>query len=76
LSFGEFRAGLEAVGLGEIEVRPTHAVADGLYGAIIRAVKPADWTPTMVRAIDLPRPAATLSVIDAAGCCGDGCGCG
>ena len=75
LSFGEYRAGLEAAGLSEIEVRPTHAVADGLYGAIIRAVKPADWTPAMVRAVDLPRPAATVSVIDAADCCGDGCRC-
>ncbi len=76
LSFGEYRAGLEAVGLIGVEVRPTHAVADGLYGAIIRAVKPADWSPTMVRAVDLPRPSATLPVIDAAGCCVDGCGCG
>ena len=34
LSFAEYRAGLEAVGLGEISVTPTHSVGDGLHGAI------------------------------------------
>ena len=40
LSFGEYAAGLAASGLGEIELVPTHAVADGIYGAIVRAVRP------------------------------------
>jgi hypothetical protein len=41
LSFSEYRAGLAAVGLLDISMEPTHAVADGMYGAIIRATKPA-----------------------------------
>jgi len=40
LSFDEYRFGLAAVGLTDVEVVPTHAVADGLYAAIIRATKP------------------------------------
>ena len=40
LSESEYREGLEAVGLGEIEVELTHAVADGMHGAIVRARKP------------------------------------
>jgi SAM-dependent methyltransferase len=76
LSFAEYRAGLAAVGLTDIELTPTHAVGDGLHGAIIRAVKPADWSADRVRPIDLPRPVAMLPVVGASdGCCGDGCGC-
>ncbi len=41
LSISEFRSGLEAAGLGEVSVEPTHAVADGMHSAIIRATKPA-----------------------------------
>ena len=77
LSFAEYRAGLEAVGLVEISITPTHAAADGLYGTIVRAVKPADWEPDVVRApaIPLPLPTSrTLPVATAAGCCG-GTGC-
>ena len=40
LSFGEYRAELRAAGLFDIDVVPTHAVADGMFGAIIRARKP------------------------------------
>ena len=39
LSFAEYRAGLAAVGLVDVEITPTHAVADGLYSAIVRAVE-------------------------------------
>jgi arsenite methyltransferase len=39
LSFSEYRAGLEAAGLVEVEVQPTHEVADRMYGAVIRARK-------------------------------------
>jgi SAM-dependent methyltransferase len=77
LSFAEYRAGLEAVGLTEVEVRPTHAVADGLYGAIVRATKPADWTPSALRApsVALPTPRLlAVAVADGADCCGGG-GC-
>ncbi|HXF37608.1 MAG TPA: arsenite methyltransferase [Actinomycetota bacterium] len=40
LSFEEYRAGLEAAGFAGVEVVPTHEVADGMFGAIIRARKP------------------------------------
>ena len=80
LSMTEFREGLRAVGLTDIDIQPTHSVADGLHSAIIRARKPASWT-----GIDRDRlheallsPAATrdLAVVDAAGCgCGSGACC-
>jgi arsenite methyltransferase len=41
LSVGEYVAGLEAAGLREVSVTFTHEVADGLHGAIVRAVLPA-----------------------------------
>ena len=41
LSFREFKAGLRAVGLEDVEVVPTSRVADGMHSAIIRATKPA-----------------------------------
>jgi arsenite methyltransferase len=41
LSFREFRQGLEAVGLTDIELVPTHQLADGMHSAIVRATKPA-----------------------------------
>ena len=40
MSVSEYRAGLEAVGLDDVEVELTHAVADGMHGAIVRARKP------------------------------------
>jgi SAM-dependent methyltransferase len=64
LSMSEFRAGLEAVGLTQISLTPTHAVADGMVSAIVKATKPADARPL----VDLtPRE---LPLAEA------GCGCG
>jgi arsenite methyltransferase len=40
LSISEYREGLAAAGLTDIEVELTHAVADGMHGAIVRAYKP------------------------------------
>lgn len=40
LTFTEYRQGLEAAGFANIEIIPTHQVADGMHSAIIRAVKP------------------------------------
>ena len=40
LSESEYRKGLEAVGLRGVEVAFTHAVADGMHGAMVRAHKP------------------------------------
>lgn len=39
LSFSEYGAGLLAAGFEEVSVTPTHAVADGLYAAILQATK-------------------------------------
>jgi SAM-dependent methyltransferase len=39
LSKSEYEAGLEAAGFEDIEVTFTHEVADGLHGAIVKAVK-------------------------------------
>lgn len=79
LSFSEYRAGLAAAGLEGIRITSTHAVADGLHGAIIQATKPLDWTADRIRAVDLPRPlealaAEGLPVLAEDGCCG-GSGC-
>ncbi|MGW2636519.1 arsenite methyltransferase [Streptomyces sp. NPDC001348] len=41
LSFAEYRQGLEAAGFTDVEITPTHTVADGMHSAIVRAVKPA-----------------------------------
>ncbi|MEU6281999.1 arsenite methyltransferase [Streptomyces sp. NPDC047028] len=41
LSFSEYRAGLEAAGFADVEITPTHSVADGMHSAIVRATKPA-----------------------------------
>jgi arsenite methyltransferase len=41
LSRSEYVAGLEAAGLGDVEVTFTHQVADGLHGSIVKARKPA-----------------------------------
>jgi arsenite methyltransferase len=41
LSFREFRQGLRSVGLTDVEVVPTHRVAEGMHSAIVRATKPA-----------------------------------
>jgi SAM-dependent methyltransferase len=77
LSFAEYRTGLEAVGLTDISVTPTHAVGDGLHGAIVHATKPAGWSIADIRTVDLPKPsAAGLPLLaEGGGCCGTGCGC-
>ena len=68
LSFSEFEAGLRAVGLTDVSVVPTHAVADGMHSGIVKASKPAE----------APRPLAELPAavvpLATSGCCGDG-GC-
>jgi SAM-dependent methyltransferase len=40
LSVSEYVAGLEEAGLANVELTYTHEVADGMHGAIVRAVKP------------------------------------
>jgi 2-polyprenyl-3-methyl-5-hydroxy-6-metoxy-1,4-benzoquinol methylase len=64
LSISEFREGLGSVGLTDVSITPTHAVADGMVSAIVKATKPNDARPL----IDLtPR---ALPIAEA------GCGCG
>jgi SAM-dependent methyltransferase len=41
LSTAEYRENLEAAGFADVEITPTHRVADGMHSALIRAVKPA-----------------------------------
>jgi SAM-dependent methyltransferase len=42
LSKGEYEAGLDAAGFEHVSVEFTHQVADGMYGAIVKAVKKTD----------------------------------
>jgi arsenite methyltransferase len=42
LSVREYEAGLEAAGFADVSVTFTHEVADGMHGAIVKAVKPLD----------------------------------
>jgi SAM-dependent methyltransferase len=41
LSFREFRTGLTAAGLTDVELVPTHQIVEGMHSAIVRATKPA-----------------------------------
>ncbi len=68
LSVSEFEAGLREVGLTGVSVTPTHAVAEGLSSAIIKATKPGG-------AAGAPAPAVKPGAVSASsGCCGGG-GC-
>jgi hypothetical protein len=40
LSVGEYEQGLRAAGFDDVSVTFTHQVADGMHGAIVKAVKP------------------------------------
>jgi SAM-dependent methyltransferase len=60
LSRSEYVAGLEAAGFEEVSVEFTHDVADGMHGALVKAVKTRD---PRARGLPVVRPAAK------AGCC-------
>jgi SAM-dependent methyltransferase len=60
LSKGEYEAGLQAAGFEAINVAFTHEVADGLHGAIVKAVKTSE---PGARGLPVVQPAAR------AGCC-------
>ena len=65
LSFAEYRAGLAAVGLVDVTIEPTHAVADGLHGAIIKATRPLEAVDRDLPAMPaLPR---AIAMLDAGG---------
>ena len=56
----EYRSGLEAAGFEQISIEFTHEVADGMHGAIVKAVKTSE---PEARGLPVVRPAAR------AGCC-------
>ncbi len=58
LSFNEYATGLAAAGLAGIDILPTHGAVDGMYNAIVRAVRPADASAAASPA-DAARAAAT-----------------
>ncbi len=60
LSRGEYEAGLEGAGFERISVEFTHEVADGMHGAIIKAVKTRQ---SEQKGLPVIQPAAS------AGCC-------
>jgi ubiquinone/menaquinone biosynthesis C-methylase UbiE len=60
LSKGEYEAGLEAAGFEKISVKFTHEVAEGMHGAIVKAVK---TTEPEVKGLSVIVPA------EKAGCC-------
>jgi len=60
LSKNEYEAGLEAAGFEEVSVEFTHEVADGMHGAIVKAVK---TTEPETKGLPVIVPAAK------AGCC-------
>ena len=60
LSKSEYEVGLEAAGFEGVAVEFTHEVADGIHGAIIRAVKTTD---SAAKGLPVVQPAAR------AGCC-------
>ena len=62
LSVGEYEEGLRAAGFDEVEVTLTHEVADGMHGAIVKAVKPAD----------VDRELSIVQSGAASGCCPEG----
>jgi arsenite methyltransferase len=60
LTKSEWEVGLEAVGFEQIAVEFTHEVADGIHGAIIKAVKTTD---PVAKSLPVVQPATS------AGCC-------
>ena len=60
LSKGEYEAGLDAAGFEQVSVEFTHEVADGMHGAIVKAVKTSD---PAAKGLPVIQPA------ESAGCC-------
>ena len=60
LSKGEYEAGLEAAGFEQISVEFTHQVADGMHGAVVKAVK-----TDQPEKLGLP----VIQAASSAGCC-------
>src|SRR4029077_14652947 len=74
LSFSEYPAGLAAVGLVDVSIEPTHAVAGRLHGAMITATRPLDAVAARPPMPALPRAIAMLDAsTSGCGCGSDGC---
>jgi SAM-dependent methyltransferase len=69
LSVTEFREGLEAVGLQDVSITPTHAVADGMISAIVKASKSADAEPLIDLTARGELPVASTGCCGGVGCC-------
>jgi SAM-dependent methyltransferase len=69
LSVSEFRTGLEAVGLTDVTVTPTHTVVEGMTSSIIKATKPADAKPLIDLSTSRALPVAEAGCCGGAGCC-------
>jgi arsenite methyltransferase len=69
LSFSEFEGGLRQVGLADISLTPTHAVADGMHSVIVKATKPADAAPWAPAARDELPVAVSGCGCGSGGCC-------
>ena len=41
LSFAEYEAGLRVAGFTAVSITPSHQVTDGMYSAIVKAIKPS-----------------------------------
>lgn len=52
LSHGEYVAGLEAAGFEQVSVEFTHEVADGMHGAIVKAVRSDEPRSTSLPLVD------------------------
>ena len=79
LSFREYADGLAAVGLTGVEIEATHPVAEGMYGAIIRARRPglgeaaADGVAARITRVAGRAELAVIGSGDSSSCC---CGTG
>jgi SAM-dependent methyltransferase len=87
LTISEFRDGLAAAGLTDVEITPTHAVADGMVSAIVKARRPLPGEEIVAGEagageagageVDMSaaRPLRMLDMAPASGSCCGGGGC-
>jgi SAM-dependent methyltransferase len=68
LSFAEYRRGLQTAGFTDVEITPTHPVADGMHSAIVRATKPV--TADTTSEAGEPAGASSEAVEPVGECCG------
>lgn len=76
LSFREFEEGLRAAGLTDVSIEPSHAIADGMVSAIVKARKPGGADDGTKGAAPAPATRQPLAIVSDAGgsCCGgEGC---